>query len=150
MGIDYDKKRIPYSYYDDGVFVDTTMREWSISKWVETPEDQRGPSIRPCRDNVIWAWDPVEDKSSGGIILTDPEIHGRVEMSAVGVVVAVGAGKWVDYHDDDGKPCSRFQEPELRAGDRIIGPRMVGFGLRTETDRLRLGPEQAISGVIED
>lgn len=71
--------------------------------------------IQPYGNRVLVLPDPVEEVTSGGIILSD----GAKAKYSRGTVVAVGPGKVVDNRE--------FVKTEVKVGDRVVFPEGSGM-----------------------
>ena len=88
--------------------------------------------LQPLGNNVIFRSKKAETKTKGGVILPESV----QEKPQEGVVVAVGPGKLTE---------SGKREPlEVKVGDTIIYPRLVGQELKIDGEELMIMPESSI------
>ena len=93
--------------------------------------------IRPLQDRVIVKRLPEEEKTKGGIIITDS----AKEKPQQGEVVAVGKGKVAD----DGK----LIKLDVKKGDRILFSKYGGTEVKIEGEEHLIMREDDILGIIE-
>ena len=94
-------------------------------------------SIRPLHDRELIRRLDKEDRSPGGIVLPDS----AKEKPAMGVVVAIGAGKVLD--SGDVRPLG------VAVDDRVLFGKYAGTEISHEGEDLLVMKEEDIVGVIE-
>ncbi|HYQ08650.1 MAG TPA: co-chaperone GroES [Xanthobacteraceae bacterium] len=92
--------------------------------------------FRPLHDRVVVKRLDAEEKSKGGVIITDT----AKEKPQQGEVVAVGPGG----RDENGKLIAM----DLRAGDRVLFGKWSGTEVKLDGEELLIMKESDIMGVI--
>jgi len=92
--------------------------------------------IRPLQDRVVVKRTPEEEKTKGGIIITDTAKEKPVE----GVVIAVGAGKILK--DVKARPL------DVKAGDRVLFGKYSGTEVKLDGEEHVLLREDDILAVL--
>lgn len=92
--------------------------------------------IRPLQDRILVERLPVEEKTSGGIIIPDT----AKEKPQEGKVVAVGKGKLVN---------GQLNELDVKVGDRILFSKYGGTEVKVSGNEYLIMREDDILGVIE-
>jgi|DEB0MinimDraft_10_1074344.scaffolds.fasta_scaffold05829_3 chaperonin GroES len=72
--------------------------------------------IEPVGDRVVIKAEPIEEKTSGGILIPDPERAKHGNSQVFGHIVAIGPDAWSDY-----------SEPFAKVGDRVIFAKFGGL-----------------------
>ena len=93
--------------------------------------------IRPLGDRILMTRTEKEETTLGGIILPD----NTKEKSTFGVVVAVGAGKFL--------PNGSTREITLKAGDTVLFGKYAGTEITLEGEEYLALREDDIMGVVE-
>src|SRR6516225_11903498 len=93
--------------------------------------------IRPLQDRVIVKRVKEEEKTKGGIIISDSAKEKPVE----GEVIAVGNGKV----QDDGK----LRPLDIKAGDRILFGKYSGTEIKLDGEEHLIIREEEVLGVLE-
>lgn len=76
--------------------------------------------ILPTGGHLLVLPEKVEEMTAGGIILPQETRDKEQRESTVGILIAVGAGAWVDL--DDGSPWAEV-------GDKVSYPRHAGVSM---------------------
>ena len=92
--------------------------------------------FRPLHDRVVVKRIDAEEKSKGGIIITDT----AQEKPSQGEVIAVGPGG----RDEAGK----IIKPDVKAGDRVLFGKWSGTEVKLDGEDLLIMKESDIMGVI--
>ena len=87
--------------------------------------------FRPLHDRVVVKRIDAEEKSKGGIIIPDT----AQEKPSQGEVIAVGPG-------------GRDEEPDVKAGDRVLFGKWSGTEVKLDGEDLLIMKESDIMGVI--
>lgn len=96
--------------------------------------------FKPLSDNVLIDYeDKQEEKTKGGIILTDY----AKERPQQGIVVAVGEGK-------KSKTTGERIPMTVKVGDKVKFQAFAGKDVKVEGKEYFLMPETDIQGIIED
>ena len=93
-------------------------------------------AIRPLHDRVLVRRNEEEEKSAGGIILTDS----AKEKPSEGKVIAVGKGKILE--NGDVRPL------DVKVGDKILFGKYSGTEVKVDDEDLLVMREDDIVGVI--
>ena len=93
-------------------------------------------NFKPLHDRVLVRRVEAEEKTAGGIIITDT----AKEKPQEGEVVAVGPG----VRDEDGKHVAL----ELKAGDRILFGKWSGTEVKIDGEDLIIMKESDVLGVL--
>ena len=94
-------------------------------------------SFRPLHDRVLIRRVEAEEKTAGGIIITDP----AKEKPSQGEITAVGPGG----RDEAGK----LIPIDLKVGDRVLFGKWSGTEIKLDGEDLIIMKESDIMGVIE-
>ena len=92
--------------------------------------------MKPLADRVVIKPSPAEEKTKGGIILTDT----AKEKPVVGEVVAVGPGKVAD----DGKKIPM----EIKVGDKVLYGKYSGTEVTIEGDDYLIMREADVFAIV--
>ena len=93
-------------------------------------------AIRPLHDRVLVRRNEEEEKSAGGIILTDS----AKEKPSEGVVIAIGNGKILENGD--------VRKLDVKVGDKILFGKYSGTEVKVDNEDLLVMREDDIVGVI--
>ena len=94
-------------------------------------------SFRPLHDRVVVRRVDSEEKTKGGIIITDT----AKEKPSEGIIVSVGPGA----RDENGK----INALDVKAGDRVLFGKWSGTEVKLNGEDLIIMKETDIMGVIE-
>jgi chaperonin GroES len=94
-------------------------------------------SIRPLHDKVLVRRADKEQKTAGGIILTEA----AAEKPQSGTVVAVGEGK----RNDQGQRM----KPDVKVGDKVLFGRYAGTEVKLNNEELLMMSEADIMAIVE-
>jgi|TARA_R110000868_G_scaffold20938_5_gene87780 chaperonin GroES len=97
--------------------------------------------IRPIEYNVLIRPDPAEQKTKGGIILSDQTVETDKHAQQRGVIVSMSPASF-DYAE-----WPEGAKPQI--GDRVIFARYDGILWKEGEDEFRLVKDKAIAAVIE-
>lgn len=93
-----------------------------------------GMKLKPINDRIVAKRIKAEDKSAGGILLTDPEAPDQAE------VLAVGPGRYIE---------GGLREPmSVKPGDRIIIGKHAGNVVRVDGDEWLVLREEDVFAVV--
>jgi len=97
--------------------------------------------IRPIEYNVLIRPDPAEQKTKGGIILSDQTVETDKHAQQRGVIVSMSPAAF-DYAEwpEGSKPQN---------GNRVLFARYDGILVKDGDDEFRLVKDKAIAAVIE-
>ena len=95
-------------------------------------------NLKPLGDRVIVKRLEAEEKTKGGIILTDS----AKEKPKQGKIIAVGKGRVVD----GGKVVA----PQVKVGDKVIFSSYAGTEVKFNTEEFLIMREDDIHAIIED
>ena len=93
--------------------------------------------FRPLHDRVLIKRLDSEEKTAGGLIITDTAKEKPME----GEVIAVGEGAY----NDDGDRI----KPDLKAGDKVLFGKWNGTEVKIDGEDLLIMKESEIMGVLE-
>ncbi len=94
-------------------------------------------AIRPLHDRVLVRRNEEEEKSAGGIILTDS----AKEKPSEGKIIAVGNGKILE--NGDVRPL------DVKVGDKVLFGKYSGTEVKVDDEDLLVMREDDIVGVIK-
>lgn len=94
-------------------------------------------TIRPLHDRLLVRRAEEEEKSAGGIILTDS----AKEKPMQGSVIAIGNGKIL--------PDGGVRPLDVKVGDKVLFGKYAGNDVKVNGEELLMMREEDIMGVVE-